>query len=131
MSVVHPVATVSAVLCVICSLLKFVSDAIHNYIVETYSCMGLVIALYVASIISFCCPHVVDVSASIFCIVWRVFVVVLSMCLYTLVHSLSSSVTFLDQKWKKLSYCDIIYHEQLHSYVYFSDARVILQTAFL
>ena len=31
--------------------------------VKTYSSMGLVMALYVAMIVSFCFPHVVDVSA--------------------------------------------------------------------
>ena len=42
--------------------------------------MGLVMALYVAMIVSFCFPHVVDVSAlSILCIVVRVFVVVISL----------------------------------------------------
>ena len=56
MSVVHPVAILSAVFCVICSLLVFVSDASGAHIVEMYSSMGLVMALYVASIVSFCFP---------------------------------------------------------------------------
>ena len=43
--------------------------------------MGLVIALYVAMIVSFCFPHVVDVSALSICIVLRAFVVVIYMCL--------------------------------------------------
>ena len=47
-SVVHPVAILSAVFCVICSLLMFVSDASGDHMVETYSNMGLVMALYVA-----------------------------------------------------------------------------------
>ena len=34
-SVVHPVAILSAVFCVICSLLVFVSDAIGDHMVET------------------------------------------------------------------------------------------------
>ena len=38
--------------------------------------MGLVMALYVAMIVSFCFPHVVDVSALSICIVLRAFVVV-------------------------------------------------------
>ena len=68
-SVVHPVAMLSAVFCVICSLLMFVSDASGDHMVETYSSMGLVMALYVAMIVSFCFPHVVDVSAlSIYCL---------------------------------------------------------------
>ena len=45
-SVVHPVAILSVVFCVICSLLMFVSDASGDHMVETYSCMGLVMALY-------------------------------------------------------------------------------------
>ena len=42
--------------------------------------MGIVIALYVASIVSFCIPHVVDVSALSICSVLRAPVVVLSRC---------------------------------------------------
>ena len=80
-SVVHPVAILSAVFCVICNLLIFVSDANSNQMVETYSSMGFVMALYVAMTISFCFPHVVDVSALSICIVLRAFVVVISMCL--------------------------------------------------
>ena len=53
-SVVHPVAILSAVFCVIGSFFMFVSDASGDYIVETYSSMGLVMVLYVAMIISFC-----------------------------------------------------------------------------
>ena len=62
-SVVHTVAILSAVFCVICSLLMFVSDASGDHMVKTYSSMGLVMALYVAIIVSFCFPHVADVSA--------------------------------------------------------------------
>ena len=47
-SVVHPVAILSAVFCVLCSLLMLM--------VETYSSMGVVMALYVAIIVSFCFP---------------------------------------------------------------------------
>ena len=90
-SVVHPVAILSAVFCVICSLLMFVSDAIGDHMVETYSSMGLVMALYVARIVSFCFPHVVDMSALSICIVLRAFVVVISMCL--LYESLESRVS--------------------------------------
>ena len=49
--------------------------------VEMYSSMSLVMALYVSRIVSFCFPHVVDVSALSICIVLRDFVVVISMCL--------------------------------------------------
>ena len=59
-SVVHPVAMLSAVFCVICSLLMFVSDASGDQMVETS--MGLVMALHVAMIVSFCFLHIVDVS---------------------------------------------------------------------
>ena len=81
-SVGHPVAILSAVFCVICSLLMFVSDASGDHMVETYSSMGLIMALYVVMIVSFCFPHVVDVSALSICIVLRVFVVVISMCFF-------------------------------------------------
>ena len=80
-SVVYPVAILSAVFYVICSLLMFVSDAISDHMVEAYSSMGLVMAFYVAGIVSFCFPHVVDVSALSICIVFHAFVVVISMCL--------------------------------------------------
>ena len=53
-SVVHPVAIMGEVFCMICSLLMFVSDASGDHMVEMYSSMGLVMALYVASIVSFC-----------------------------------------------------------------------------
>ena len=59
----------------------FVSDASGYHMVETYSSMGLVMALYVAMIVSFCFPHVVHVSALSICIVLRAFVGVISMCL--------------------------------------------------
>ena len=78
---VHPVAILSAVFCIICSLLMFVSDAIGDHMVEAYSSMCLVMALYVARIVSFCFPQVVDVSALSICIVLRDFVVVIYMCL--------------------------------------------------
>ena len=52
-SVVHPVAILSAVFCVICIYLMCVSDASGAYMVETYSSMGLVMASYVARIVSF------------------------------------------------------------------------------
>ena len=90
-SLVHPVAILSAVFCVICSLLMFVSDASGDHMVETYSSMGLVMALYVAMIVSFCFPHVVDVNYLSICIVLRALVVVIYMC--TLYVSLGSRVS--------------------------------------
>ena len=67
-----------AVFCVSCSLLMFVSDASGDQMVETYSSMGLVMALYVARIVSVGFPNVVDVSAlnMSICIVLNVFVVI-------------------------------------------------------
>ena len=59
-SVVHPVAILSAVFCVK---------------------LTRVWVLYVAMIASYCFPHVVDVSALSICIVLGAFVVVISMCL--------------------------------------------------
>ena len=92
---VHPVAILSALFCVLCSLLMFVSEAIGDHMVETYSSMGLVMALYVARIVSFCFPHVVDVSVLSICIVLRAFVVVLFMCLlYVSLGSRDSPSTF-------------------------------------
>ena len=90
-SVVHPVAIPSAVFCVICSLLMFVSDANGDHMMGTYSSMGLIMALYVVMIVSFCFPHVVDVSVLSICIVLRAFVVVIYMCL--LCVSLGSRVS--------------------------------------
>ena len=90
-SVVHPVAILSVVVCVIYSLLMFVSGANGNHMVETYLSMSFVMSLYVAMIVSFCFPHVVDVSAMSICIVLRTFVVVISMCL--LYISLGSRVS--------------------------------------
>ena len=76
-SVVHPVAILSAVFCVIFCLLKLVSDASGDHMVETYSSIGLVMALYV--------------SGLSICIVLRAFVVVIYMCL--LYMSLGSRVS--------------------------------------
>ena len=83
-----PVAILSVVFCVICSLLMYVSDARGDHMVETYSSMGLVMALYIAMIVFFCFPHVVDVSI---CIVMCAFVVI-SMCFFLYV-SLGSRVS--------------------------------------
>ena len=53
-SVVHPVAMLSVVFCIICSLFMFVSNASGDHMVGTYSSMGLVMALYVSRIVFFC-----------------------------------------------------------------------------
>ena len=72
----------------------FVSDASGDHLVETYSSMGFVMALYVAMIVSFCFPHVVDVSAlSIYIVLSDV--VVLSMCvMYVSLGSRGSPIIF-------------------------------------
>ena len=49
----HVSVIMTAVFCVICSLLMFVVDASGDHNVQGYSSMGLVMALYVASNISF------------------------------------------------------------------------------
>ena len=55
----------------------FVSDASCDHMVETYSSMGLVMALYVSRIVSFCFPHVVS-ALSVY-IALRAFVIVIYM----------------------------------------------------
>ena len=60
-SCVHPVAILRAVFCTICSLSMFVSDALVDHMVEAYSSTGLVMDLYVASMVSLCLPHLVEV----------------------------------------------------------------------
>ena len=92
---VHPVDILSALFCIICSLLMFGSDASGDHMVETYSSIGLVMALYVAMIIYFCLPHVVDLSALSICIALRAFVVVISICLlYVSLGSIVSPSVF-------------------------------------
>ena len=90
-SVVHPVAILSAEFCVICSWLMFVYDASGDHRLETYSSMGLVMALHLVRIVSFCFPHVVDVSVLRICIVLHAFVVILMRLLYV---SLGSSQSY-------------------------------------
>ena len=73
MPCVHPVAILRAVFCTICSLSMFVSDALGDHMVEAYSSTGLVMALYVASMVSLCLPHFVEVrtlSMLMFCVLW-------------------------------------------------------------
>ena len=80
-SCVHPVAILRAVFCTICSLSMFVSDALGDNVVEAYSSTGLVMALYVASMVSLCLPHLVEVMTLSMLIVLRALVAVRSMCL--------------------------------------------------
>ena len=56
-------------------MLGFVSDASGDHMVETYLSMGLVMALYVARIVSFCFCHAVDMGALSIRIVFRAFIV--------------------------------------------------------
>ena len=56
-------------LCLICDACSWRCTNNNNHMVETYSSMGLVMALYDAMIVSFCFPHVLDVSALSICIV--------------------------------------------------------------
>ena len=81
------------------------SDASGDHMVETHSSMGLVMALYVAIIVSFYFPHIVDVSALSICIVLRAFVVVISMCLLyvSLGSRVSPSIFGLMFMWSVMS----------------------------
>ena len=79
-SCVHPVAILRAVFCTICSSM-FVSDALGDHMVEAYSSTGLVMALYVASMVSLCLPHLVEVRTLSMLIVLRALVAARSMCL--------------------------------------------------
>ena len=77
------------------------SDASGDHMMETYSSMGLVMALYVARIVSFCFPHVVDVSI---CIVLRAFVVcvcILTVSNVLLMSSVNVSVRVSGLFWLK------------------------------
>ena len=80
-SCVHPVAILSVVFCIICSLSMLVSDALGDQMVEAYSSTGLVMALYVASMVSLSLPHFVEVRLLSMLIVLRAFVAAKSMCL--------------------------------------------------
>ena len=76
-SCVHPVAILRAVFCTICSLSMFVSDALGDHMVEAYSSTGLVMA----SMVSLCLPHLVEVRTLSMLIVLRALVAARSMCL--------------------------------------------------
>ena len=60
---VHPVAILRAAFWIICILFMLVCAIVGPQMVLAYSKMGPVMALYVSSIVSFCFPHLVDVSA--------------------------------------------------------------------
>ena len=80
-SCVHPVAILRAVFCTICSLSMLVSDALGDHMVEACLSTGLVMALYVASMVSLCLPPFVKVRTLSMLIVLRALVVARSMCL--------------------------------------------------
>ena len=70
-SCVHLDAILRAVFCTICSLSMFVSDALGDHIVESYSSTSLVMSLDVASMVSLCLPHFVEVRSLSMLIVLR------------------------------------------------------------
>ena len=72
-------AILGTVICDICSLSMFVSDALGDHMVEAYSSTGLVMALYMANRVSLCLPHLVEVRTML--IVLRALVAARSMCL--------------------------------------------------
>ena len=90
-SCVHPVAILRAVFCTICSLSMFVSDALGDHMVEAYSSTGVVMALYVASMVSLCLPHLVEMRTFSMLIALRALVAARSMRL--LYVSLGSGVS--------------------------------------
>ena len=81
MSCVHPAAIPRAVPCTICSLSMSVSDALGDHTVEAHSSTGPAMALHVASMVSPCLPHLVEVRTFSMLIVLRVLVAARSMCL--------------------------------------------------
>ena len=60
-------AVLNAAFCIICSLLMLVQDARSDHMEEAYSRAGLITALQIAMIASFCLPHPVAVSAFMIC----------------------------------------------------------------
>ena len=80
-SCVHSVATPRAVFCTICSLSMFASDALGDNMVEAHSSTGLAMALHVASMVSLCLPHLVEVRTLSMLIVLHALVAARSMCL--------------------------------------------------
>ena len=79
-SAVHPVAMRRALFCMTCSLFICVFETIGDHTVLAYSSCGLVIALYVATIVSLSFPHLVEVRAFSTLIVFDAFSLVCFMC---------------------------------------------------
>ena len=80
-SCVYPVAILKAVFCIICSLSMFVSDALGDQMVAAYSSTGLVMALYVVSMVSLFLPHFAEVMTWSMLIALHALVAARSMCL--------------------------------------------------
>ena len=85
-SCVHPVAILIAVFCTICSLYMFVSDALRDHMVEAYSSTDLVMALYVASMVSLCLPHLVEMRTLSMLIVLSI-----NVCMFNVLDALLMS----------------------------------------
>ena len=102
-SCVHPVAILGALFCIICSLSMLVSDALVDQMVEANSSTGLVMALYVASIVSLYLPQFVEVRTLSMLIVLRALVVAKSM--YLLYVSLGSNVPVFLGVWSWVVLC--------------------------
>ena len=73
----------SAVFCIICSLSMLISDALGDHMVEAYEygSSQLGVYMYVASMVSLCLPHFVEVRNLSMLIVLRVLVAAKSMFL--------------------------------------------------
>ena len=78
---VQPVEVHIAVCCIICSLVMFVVDAIGDNIVEAYSNIGLVMALYVKSNVSLCLTQLFEERTLSIGILLDALAAMLSMCL--------------------------------------------------
>ena len=80
LSAVHPVAMRRALFCMICRLFICVFETIGDHTVLAYSICGLVMALYVATMVSLSFPHFVEVRAFSTLIVLDAFSLVYVMC---------------------------------------------------
>ena len=80
-SAVHPVATLSALFWMICSLLVCVCASTGDHTVLAYSSSGRVNVLYVFVIVSFSFPQLVDVKVLMILVDCLALSVMLVMCL--------------------------------------------------
>ena len=90
-SSVQPVIVRSALFCVVCSFVMFVSEAMGDHTVFAYSVIGRVIVLYVVVSVSLALPQCVVVSALSRFIVFVALVFMFCMCVEYV--SLGSSVS--------------------------------------